>query len=192
MGSPRVFACVTGPWVTCALKHLLFTRTRTHNHIHSYSTQTYFPHVVEPALGINRLLLAMFCDGLREEEVSPGDNRLVFHCAEDLAPTQILVLPLVKKVEQLGMAKSLWEALLPFSRAGFDSAGSIGKRYRRGDEDGVPLCATIDHDSPKDNAITLRDRDTMAQVRVPVQKVVEMAKAGNLKPSAFAEFSKKL
>lgn len=133
----------------------------------------------------------MFCDGLREEEVSPGDNRLVFHCAEDLAPTQLLVLPLVKKAEQMGMAKSLWESLLPLSRVGFDSAGSIGKRYRRGDEDGVPLCATIDHESPKDHCITLRDRDTMAQVRVPVQQVLAMAKAGNLKPSAFPEFARK-
>ena len=132
-------------------------------------------------------MLAIFCEGLKEEELSPdgSDTRLVFQCAEDIAPTQVLVLPLSKKEKHMGVAQSLWKALLPHTRASLDYTGSIGKRYRRGDEEGTPLCATVDDISSEDGSVTLRDRDSMAQVRVSVGEVIAMAERGGLKPSSF-------
>ena len=146
------------------------------------------PYVIEPALGLNRLLLAMFCDGLREQELPGGDARTVFHCAPDLAPVQLNVLPLTKTEVQVADAEALWRALLPHARVGMDAAGSIGKRYRRGDEEGTPLCATVDAGTRGDGMVTLRDRDSMRQVRVSMAEVVERAKQQQLRPSTwFAE-----
>ena len=143
------------------------------------------PCVIEPALGLNRLLLAMFCDGLREEPVPGGEPRLVFRCAEALAPVAALVLPLTNKDSQPADAEALFAALLPHARVALDGAGSIGKRYRRGDEEGTPLCVTVDGATKADGAVTLRDRDSMAQVRVPVQEVVAKAQQGLLLPSTW-------
>jgi glycyl-tRNA synthetase len=143
------------------------------------------PFVIEPALGLNRLLLAMFCDGLREETLPGGDTRLVFHCAPELAPLQASILPLTKGPELMEDAEKLHKALLPSARVELDAAGSIGKRYRRGDEDGTPLCITIDAATRGDGSVTVRDRDTMRQVRVTMQQLVDLAERRQLLPSKF-------
>jgi glycyl-tRNA synthetase len=143
------------------------------------------PYVIEPALGLNRLLLAMFCDGLREEEVGAGDSRTVFHCQPELAPTQAAILPLTKGDALVADSQALLRALQPLARCSYDAAGSIGKRYRRGDEEGTPLCITVDHSTRSDSAVTLRDRDSMRQVRVAIAEVVAAAGRGQLKPSTW-------
>ena len=148
--------------------------------------QTYTPHVVEPALGISRLVLAIMADGLREEPLPGGDARLVFHVAEDLAPVALAVLPLDRKAPLLGAADALLARVLPHARAELDAAGTIGKRYRRADEVGTPLCATLDARTLADGTVTLRDRDSMRQVRVHADEVVARAAARTLKPSAIA------
>lgn len=131
-------------------------------------------------------MLAVFCEGLKEEILSEGDTRLVFQCAEDLAPTQVLILPITKKEKYIEMAQGLVKALLPHCRASLDVTGTIGKRYRRGDEDGTPLCATIDDVSLQDGSVTLRDRDKMSQVRVSIKEVLDLAERKKLKPSSFS------
>jgi glycyl-tRNA synthetase len=145
--------------------------------------QTFFPHVVEPALGLGRLLLAMFCDGVVREALPGGGSRVVFRVAEALAPIKVAVLPLQKGMA--GAADALADALLPHLRVEVDSSGSIGKRYRRADEAGTPLCATVDHRSLEDGTVTLRDRDTMRQLRLRTEEVVALAGRGALRPSAL-------
>ncbi len=143
------------------------------------------PFVIEPALGLNRLLLAMFCDGLREEALPDGSTRTVFRCEPRLAPVQANVLPLLKRSPQVEQAEALHARLLPLARVGFDASGSIGARYRRGDEEGTPLCITVDGATHQDGAVTLRDRDSMRQVRVSVAEVVARAEQRQLLPSTW-------
>ena len=145
--------------------------------------QTYFPHVVEPAVGLGRLLLAMFCDGVVKEALPGGGSRVVFRVAEALAPTKVAVLPLQKGMA--AAAGALAESLLPHVRCEVDAPGSIGKRYRRADEVGTPLCATVDHRTLEDGTVTLRDRDTMRQLRLSTAEVVALAERGQLRPSAL-------
>jgi glycyl-tRNA synthetase len=146
----------------------------------------FVPHVVEPALGLSRLVFAVLYDGLREETLAGGEPRLVFRVAEDLAPVAVTVLPLVKKEPLLAAADALLARLLPHARADADTTGAIGKRYRRADEVGTPLCATVDATTLVDGTVTLRDRDSMAQVRLHVDDVVARAAARTLKPSLIA------
>jgi glycyl-tRNA synthetase len=143
------------------------------------------PFVIEPALGLNRLLLAMFCDGLREETLPDGSARTVFRCAPALAPVAANVLPLLKRSPQVEAAEALHARLLALARVGYDAAGSIGARYRRGDEEGTPLCITVDGGTAADGAVTLRDRDSMRQVRVSIEEVVARAEQRKLLPSTW-------
>ena len=141
------------------------------------------PHVVEPALGLSRLVFAVLADGLRKETLPNGETRIVFRVAERLAPVALTVLPLMKKDALVAAAGTLLHAVLPHARADMDVAGAIGKRYRRADEVGTPLCATVDQMTLVDGTVTLRDRDSMVQVRVHMDDVVERAKTGRLLPS---------
>jgi glycyl-tRNA synthetase len=141
------------------------------------------PHVVEPALGLSRLVFAVLADGLRRETLPSGDTRIVFRVAERLAPVALTVLPLMKKDALVAAAGALLTRVLPHARADLDVPGAIGKRYRRADEMGTPLCATVDQTTLVDGTVTLRDRDSMAQVRVHADDVVARAKAGTLVPS---------
>ena len=134
-------------------------------------------------MGLGRLLLAMFCDGVVREALPGGGSRVVFRVAEALAPTKVAVLPLQKGMA--AAAEALAGALLPHVRAEVDAPGSIGKRYRRADEVGTPLCATVDHRSLEDGTVTLRDRDSMRQLRMSTAEVVARAERGQLKPSAL-------
>ena len=134
----------------------------------------YIPYVIEPSLGADRVALAFLCEAYDEEVVDPekNDTRVVMHLHPALAPYKAAVLPLSKKLSE--KAKEVHTMLSKHFMVDYDEAGSIGKRYRRQDEIGTPFCITYDFDSlEKDNCVTIRDRDTMEQVRVPIDELVK-------------------
>jgi glycyl-tRNA synthetase len=125
------------------------------------------PHVIEPAAGVGRTVLAVLCDAYDEEEVA-GEQRTVLKLHPRLAPIKVAVLPLVRKDGQPELAHEAFELLRGQMQAEYDEGGSIGKRYRRQDEIGTPFCVTIDHQSLEDRTVTVRDRDSLEQERVAV------------------------
>ncbi|NLV50882.1 MAG: glycine--tRNA ligase [Clostridiales bacterium] len=131
----------------------------------------YVPYVVEPSLGADRVALAFLVDAYDEEVVDAEKNdvRVVLHIHPALAPVKCAVLPLSKKLGE--PAQAIYRGLLRKFNAEYDEAGSIGKRYRRQDEIGTPFCVTYDFDSETDNCVTVRDRDTMLQKRVPISEL---------------------
>jgi len=129
----------------------------------------YTPYVVEPSLGADRVALAFLVDAYDEEEIAEGDVRVVLHLHPALAPIKAAVLPLSKKLSD--KALELYDELAKAFPCDFDEAGSIGKRYRRQDEVGTPFCITYDFDTENDGCVTVRDRDTMEQVRLPIAEV---------------------
>jgi glycyl-tRNA synthetase len=131
------------------------------------SGERYVPHVIEPAAGVGRTVLAVLCDAYDEEEVA-GEQRTVLKLHPRLAPIKVAVLPLVRKDGQPELAHEVFELLRGQLQAEYDEGGSIGKRYRRQDEIGTPFCVTIDHQSLEDRTVTVRDRDTLDQERVAV------------------------
>ena len=132
----------------------------------------YIPYVIEPSLGVGRMVLAFLCDAYDEETLEGGDVRTVLHLHPALAPFKAAVLPLQKN--KLGAkAKEVYAMLAQRFMVDYDETGAIGKRYRREDEIGTPLCITIDFDTLEDETVTVRDRDTMQQVRVPISGLVE-------------------
>ena len=128
--------------------------------------ERYIPYVVEPSLGADRVTLAFLCAAYDEEDLGEGDMRTVLRFHPALAPVKIGILPLSKKLNE--GAFKLYELLSPWYNCEFDERGNIGKRYRRQDEIGTPFCITYDFESETDNAVTVRDRDSMEQVRVPI------------------------
>ncbi|TAK81138.1 MAG: glycine--tRNA ligase, partial [Dehalococcoidia bacterium] len=141
---------------------------------HSGKKLTYFdpdtnqhlvPHVIEPAVGVDRVLLTLLFDAYSEEEVE-GEKRVVLRLAPAIAPVTVAVLPLSKKIEP--KARAVYDSLRPHFRAQYDDSQSIGRRYRRQDEIGTPLCVTVDFETENDGAVTIRERDSMQQVRVPL------------------------
>jgi glycyl-tRNA synthetase len=135
------------------------------------SGEHFLPHVIEPSLGADRLALALLCDAYDEEivDAEKGDTRVVLRLHPALAPFKACVLPLSKKLA--GDARDLFASLSSHFVVDFDETGSIGKRYRRQDEIGTPFCITYDFESLNDRCVTIRDRDTMAQARIPIDKV---------------------
>jgi glycyl-tRNA synthetase len=131
------------------------------------SGERYIPHVIEPAAGVGRTVLAVLCDAYDEEEVA-GEQRTVLKLHPRLAPIKVAVLPLVRKDGQPELAHEAFELLRGQMQAEYDEGGSIGKRYRRQDEIGTPFCVTIDHQSLEDRTVTVRDRDSLQQERVAV------------------------
>ncbi len=129
----------------------------------------YMPMVIETSVGIDRTVLALLCDAYSEEEVGEGDTRLVMHFPAGLAPLDVAVLPLSKKLAE--PAHALEESLRRRFNVFYDEAGNIGRRYRRQDEAGTPFCVTIDFDTADDGKVTLRDRDSMSQDRVALEGV---------------------
>src|SRR4051794_40141527 len=132
--------------------------------------ERYVPHVIEPAAGVDRAMLAFLVDAYDEEEVE-GEQRTVLKLHPALAPVKVAVLPLVRKDGQPELAREVYEALKPVVQAEYDESGSIGKRYRRQDEIGTPWCVTIDHQSLEDRTVTVRDRDSLEQERVAVDEL---------------------
>ncbi len=130
------------------------------------TNEKYVPYVIEPSLGADRVLLAFLCNAYDEEVDEKGDTRVVMHFHPALAPFKAAVLPLSKKLSE--KATEVYAELSKYFPVDFDEAGSIGKRYRREDEIGTPICITYDFDSLEDNCVTVRDRDTMEQKRIPI------------------------
>ena len=141
------------------------------------TNEHYLPYVIEPSLGADRVVLAFLCDAYDEEviDAEKNDTRVVLRLHPALAPYKACVLPLSKKLSEKAMA--LYGSLSEEYMVDFDDAGSIGKRYRRQDEIGTPLCITYDFESENDGAVTIRDRDTMEQVRLPIPEVAGYIKA---------------
>ena len=135
------------------------------------TNEKYIPYVVEPSLGADRVTLAFLVDAYDEEEVGEGDVRVVLRLHPALAPVKVAVLPLSKKLSD--KAGELADMLAKQFAVEFDETGSIGKRYRRQDEIGTPLCVTYDFDTENDGCVTVRDRDTMEQVRLPIAEVAD-------------------
>ena len=129
----------------------------------------YIPYVVEPSLGADRVTLAFLCAAYDEEELEGGDKRTVMHFHPALAPVKIGVLPLSKKLSD--EAFEIYKKLSKRYNCEFDDRGNIGKRYRRQDEIGTPFCLTYDFESAEDKAVTIRMRDSMEQVRVPIDQL---------------------
>ena len=134
------------------------------------TNEKYIPHVIEPTFGVDRTILAVLVSAYKEEEVD-GEMRTVLSLPAHLAPYQVAVLPLMKKEELTDEAKKITEELSRYMAVEYDETQSIGKRYRRQDEIGTPFCVTIDYDSLEDNAVTVRDRDTMKQERVAITEL---------------------
>ncbi|MCI5591582.1 MAG: glycine--tRNA ligase [Oscillospiraceae bacterium] len=133
----------------------------------------YIPYVIEPSLGADRVALAFLCDAYDEEVVdeAKGDTRVVLRLHPALAPVKAAILPLSKKLGE--QATEVYTALSKKFSVDYDDAGSIGKRYRRQDEIGTPFCITYDFDSLEDKCVTVRERDTMQQIRMPIEKLGE-------------------
>lgn len=131
------------------------------------SGQTLVPHVVEPALGTDRAVLTFLIDAYHEEEID-GNPRTVLRFHPKIAPIKVAVFPLMKKDGQPEKAEEVYRMLREHYAAQYDDSGNIGRRYRRQDEAGTPVCITVDHQSMEDQTVTVRDRDTLEQVRVPI------------------------
>ncbi len=129
--------------------------------------ERYVPYCIEPSLGADRVTLAFLCEAYDEEELEGGDVRTVLRFHPALAPVKMAVLPLSKKLNE--QATELFQELCKTYNVEYDDRGSIGKRYRRQDEIGTPFCITYDFDTLEDNAVTIRDRDTMEQERVKIE-----------------------
>ena len=140
-----------------------------------YDQQTkerYVPHVIEPAAGADRATLAFLADAYDEEEIE-GEVRTVLRLHPRLAPIKVAVLPLLRKDGQPELATSVFHALRGSVQAEYDEGGSIGRRYRRQDEIGTPWCVTIDHESIAEKTVTLRERDSLQQERVPIEGLAQ-------------------
>ncbi|WP_287001559.1 glycine--tRNA ligase [Gordonia sp. UBA7860] len=139
--------------------------------------ERYTPYVIEPAAGLTRSVMAFLCDALTEEEVPNAkggtDTRTVLRLDRRLAPVKVAVLPLSRNEKLSPKAKDLAAELRKYWNVDFDDAQGIGKRYRRQDEVGTPFCVTVDFDTLDDQAVTIRERDTMSQERIALDRVVE-------------------
>jgi glycyl-tRNA synthetase len=149
---------------------------------HSGRQLTYFdeetkqhiiPYVVEPAAGVDRAMLALLCDAYEEEQLENNETRVVLRLHPLIAPVTVAVLPLSRNEKLVPTARKVWDMLRPHFDTQYDDAQSIGRRYRRQDEIGTPLCVTIDFQTvEEDQAVTIRERDSMQQRRVPIAELV--------------------
>ena len=133
------------------------------------TNEKYIPYCIEPSLGCDRVALAFLCNSYEEEKIAEDDTRIVLHLHPTLAPYKVAVLPLSKKLSE--KAEEVYISLSKRFMCDYDESGSIGKRYRREDEIGTPYCVTIDFDTLEDDTVTIRDRDTMEQVRVKIDEL---------------------
>ena len=136
-----------------------------------YTNEKYIPNVVEYSIGADRLTLAVLCEAYDEEKLEDGETRVVMHFHPSIAPYKVAVLPLQKNLSD--KAREVYKILSNYFMVSYDEAGSIGKRYRRQDEIGTPMCVTIDFDTLNDNTVTIRDRDTMEQIRLTINELVD-------------------
>lgn len=134
------------------------------------TNEKYLPYVIEPSVGVERLVLAMLANGLDEEVLPTGDTRQILHIHPALAPYKAAILPLIKK-EHGEKALEVYQLLAKSFDVVYDETQNIGKRYRRQDQIGTYLCITIDHDTMNDDSVTVRNRDTMEQVRIKISEL---------------------
>jgi glycyl-tRNA synthetase len=145
-------------------------------YIDQATNKRYYPYVIEPAVGPDRIMLAFLMDAYTEEEVN-GEERTVLKLHPRIAPTKAAVFPLSKKEPVSTIARELYDDLKGDYRLFYDDSGSIGRRYRRQDEAGTPFCVTVDFDTIQDKQVTIRDRDTLEQERVPIESVRDRLKS---------------
>jgi glycyl-tRNA synthetase len=150
-------------------QHAEFSREKM-DYVDPGTGERFVPHVIEPSAGADRGTLAFMVDAYDEEEVE-GRERVVLRLHPRLAPVKVAVLPLLNKLGQPEKARAIYEELRKRMPAEFDTGGSIGKRYRRQDEIGTPWGVTVDHETMDDDTVTLRDRDSLEQVRIPIAEV---------------------
>ncbi len=154
--------------MTYSGKSLTYLDEETKEHI--------IPYIIEPSAGVDRSVLAVLCDAY-DEEPDKDEIRVLFHFHPDLAPVKVAVLPLSRKENLAAMAKDVYADLRPGFMTQYDDTQSIGRRYRRQDELGTPFCVTVDFQSLEDNQATIRERDTMNQIRVPISALRDTLQA---------------
>ncbi|HET6663393.1 MAG TPA: His/Gly/Thr/Pro-type tRNA ligase C-terminal domain-containing protein, partial [Acidimicrobiales bacterium] len=142
------------------------------DHFDQATGERYTPHVIEPAAGATRTMMAFLLSAYAEEEVR-GETRVVLRLHHRLAPYKVAVLPLSKKAELTEPAREVFATLADRFMCDYDETQAIGRRYRRQDELGTPYCVTIDFETLEDRAVTVRDRDSMAQDRVPIDALLD-------------------
>jgi len=147
------------------------------------SQERYIPYVIEPSAGVDRTILALLIDAYHEEEVE-GEKRVVLRLCSSIAPIKVAVLPLSRNARLAPLAHKVYQELCSDFMTCYDDSQSIGRRYRRQDEIGTPFCVTIDFQSLEDNQVTIRERDSLAQIRLPVEEL-EMTLQAKLKGEAF-------
>ena len=135
------------------------------------TNESYTPYVIETSIGVDRMFLSIMCHSYQEEKLENGETRVVLRLPEALAPVKCAVLPLVKKDGLPEKAREIVNELRFHFNTHYEEKDSIGKRYRRQDAIGTPYCVTVDHDTLKDNMVTLRYRDTMKQERVAISEL---------------------
>ncbi len=143
------------------------------------SRERYIPYVIETSAGLTRTVLMVLSDAYDEEQIDEKDTRVVMRFHPELAPTMVAVLPLVKKDGLAEIAQNLATELSDDFATFYDQSGAIGRRYRRQDEVGTPYCVTVDYDTKEDNTVTLRYRDSMEQIRVPMDQLAEVIRKAN-------------
>jgi len=149
----------------CSGKDLFYTDPRT--------GEKYVPHIIESSVGVGRIMFALLCDAYAEEKVK-GETRIVLKLPKQVAPIKIAIFPLLaNKPELIKKAREIFDNLKTNYMCEYDGSGNIGKRYRRQDEIGTPYCVTVDFDTLKDKAVTVRDRDSMKQERIKVADLKE-------------------
>jgi glycyl-tRNA synthetase len=149
-------------------KSLTYLDEETNQHI--------VPYVIEPAVGVDRIVLAIMCDAY-DEEPDKDEIRVLFHFHPDVAPIKVAILPLSRKENLAALAKDVHKLLRPCFATQYDDTQSIGRRYRRQDELGTPYCVTVDFQSLEDNQATIRERDSMNQIRVPIDALADTLQA---------------
>lgn len=142
---------------------------KTLDYLDPYTNERFVPNVIEYSIGADRLTLAILCASYDEEKLENGEIRAVMHLLPAIAPYKVAVLPLQKNLGD--KAKEVFSSLSKEFMCGYDEAGSIGKRYRRQDEIGTPFCVTIDFETLENDTVTIRDRDTMEQIRLPINEL---------------------
>ncbi len=140
------------------------------SYLDPYTNERYIPNVIEYSIGADRLTLAIMCEAYDEEKLDNGETRVVMHFHPAIAPYKVAILPLQKNLSE--KATEIYSKLSKYFMVTYDEAGSIGKRYRRQDEIGTPFCVTIDFETLDDDTVTIRDRDSMEQIRLKIDELV--------------------
>jgi glycyl-tRNA synthetase len=130
----------------------------------------FVPYIIEPSAGVDRSALAFLCDAY-DEELAEGEIRVILRLHPALAPIKVAVLPLSRREKLVAVAKQIYADLRQCWMVSYDDAQSIGRRYRRQDEIGTPFCITVDFQSLEDNQVTIRERDSMNQIRLPISEL---------------------